>query len=1092
LEDPIRPTKLGTGRQTATDLNRISRGQFVQSLRTFVNRLSVAIATILTEFSKSSRRAFNRPASILPGIPILVDANIVIFLLLFRDLNWGAGMLAYGDLPGIYTYPPINPSLIGGLVFYPLAQTILSYSTGPFAAQNIVYLSSLFIPSFGFYWIGMQLRIRLPVALAAAVIFGTPIDPIFSQNFLNGSFQFGVLVLLITLALGFLIRALRNPDGSFNLVMAGILWGLAVTSSGNVGGTFEYTAAILATAMLSPYALFVVASRLTDSWKRIFKRCSQILVPLVCVTLPVWAAGWANYASLNTKSGQLNYISDFVAGNVLYTFAPYRLASALLNAPLSVSSAGVWGVGDVLGWTALVLGILVVSILLSLRSRYRLKWIARIALLQYLLIVILMAGLSTGALLGLYRLLPVLGFIDNPTFLLYLAAISLGVMFMVSMDGAADSLLFHPQIGSALSAIGSRARTRSSRVTIIALHPPTNRDRSLFRLCCLGIVAVAVLASTVSVSPNLAAQLSNSPWTFGESPYVPGYFAELHQWYESSGDSGRANILLLPDSYLAYTQVSSFVPLSRLWFIPYLGTYLNSSVNATQLISVMSLAAGGATTSFGEAMAIEGIRFVILETDVSAVTLVPSYLEYPGVSVARNLVWSTLNSTPNLKLSWSDSHFVVYNLTTDWTASDRVPDLVVSLGNAAPANNSSALSYPTVIQHGLLTSPEPGTNGTNFSEWNHWPDYGVSREPNGSISMDVNGSSSIPYALFAGGIDVSAARNYSATPVSQNTVSFNASYLTAIQIVNISVLVPARVYFAVYVFWYNQTGNPSLYSEFSISHIANLSEGTHVVALPFNLTPGASFARLYLYAGSLSPEVNATVFLSNISVIQKLVPTILSEDPEPLLKTSQALGNANLIPLNAPDFFLPTFPITEIPSSFRVFAIPAVLADPIGTSSFNASFPKGLDNGVGGAATDIGYLLTTVRGCGTIVLEDQNSGGKGSSKGCNGTLVATTPLAEGSMGLSAELFGNFTLATYGYVLSASGPLNGTQSATISLSVGHLSILWNGTAFGLNYGYGLVLNSLQQSVLSVAGYSPLVSCIGCVVYFVYMARRHRVH
>src|SRR5208282_2243506 len=64
------------------------------------------------------------------GLLLLTMVNLIAGIVLFRGLQPAQGVMSYGDLPGIYTYPPLNWGWVQGAAFYPLANQLAARTLG--------------------------------------------------------------------------------------------------------------------------------------------------------------------------------------------------------------------------------------------------------------------------------------------------------------------------------------------------------------------------------------------------------------------------------------------------------------------------------------------------------------------------------------------------------------------------------------------------------------------------------------------------------------------------------------------------------------------------------------------------------------------------------------------------------------------------------------------------------------------------------------------------------------------------------------------------------------------------------------------------
>ena len=989
---------------------------------------------------------------------LLIDAILAVAL--FRQLDLQGGLLAYGDLHGVYTYPPVNSTFVWQLNLYYWIQASIALVTGPFIAQNATYVGSLFLPSFGLVWIASWLRVRVSTAIVAAVAFGTPVDPILTQNFLNGSLELAPLLFLSLVSMGFILRARHTHELSLNLALAGVFWGIAIVTTTDV--QFQITATLMSGFLIAPLLLMVLLEEASlGKWWVSLRGVLGCLAATLVVSLPVWANTAAQYLQVTGKSGQLSTVTAFAVGNAQYTFRQYGIANALLNAPVVITSSGVWTAAPDLPWMLFVSLVLAGAVLVAVRQKAAHRPIIITQLCQYVVLVLAISGISSGTLLPVYSAVPALGFIDNPTYLIYLEAVLLACLFLTSVEQLASLLARRLRI--------SRRQVAGSKGTqdYVALLVLPSRGSDRKRAYAVAMVTFVVLASLscLVLAPNLAgSQLNDSVYTAGESPYAGPYFLSLHQWFVSTASSDSSDILFLPDSSNSISQVSAFIPTSSLWYIPYKANLLDPSINVSQFEMIMNYLASDELQSFQHALTLQGVHYVVIDLDYQSLTLVPTYLNSTGLSISTIQAEAALNGTAGLTETWSTSHFVIFSNLGVGVSDGAYPGLVSLHGNTA--GNS-------LITRGAISSPLPGNGSAAFANWGHWPTSGVYWNGNNSVAMTVASTRSVPYSLMYDSMNLTQLRNISSTVSGNTTVSFDPSTFSTNYTFQVRAEVPFGVELQVLLFLYNSSNDPPLYSQYAVETLATATNEMLNLTIPFSPDPQAAFARFYLYSflSPGSPITSSVVYVYSANVSQSVFPIALASDSESLIDETSALVQQGLVSDQSPWLFGPFAIYQSGYFGTGVFIIPAAVVDAAGSGKFELS-QSDVSGGSQVPLSGIFAIAVKSASCSRVNLTQLPEGLVDSAMVCGGSETMTFKLSSSTTSLQISIQGSAELSYLGWVsTSAETP---QQNLQIPLVLASMVVRPTGGGVMLTRVVATGPTGVLGTLATVSGYVPLIA------------------
>ena len=117
---------------------------------------------------------------------LLLVIDTIIGVSSYSSLPLSRGMMVFGDLTGFYTFTFPGITTLSVLELYPILEWLLHIFVGPISAQNILFLSSFFLPSIGMYLFFIEVHNEKVVCLISAIILGTLLNPLLLAMFNGG------------------------------------------------------------------------------------------------------------------------------------------------------------------------------------------------------------------------------------------------------------------------------------------------------------------------------------------------------------------------------------------------------------------------------------------------------------------------------------------------------------------------------------------------------------------------------------------------------------------------------------------------------------------------------------------------------------------------------------------------------------------------------------------------------------------------------------------------------------------------------------------------------------------------------------------
>jgi hypothetical protein len=797
---------------------------------------------------------------------LLVDA--VVAWLAFSSLPVGKGVWAWGDLPGFYVSGGIPSGWVGSLSIYPLAVGLASQALGQTLGENLVYLAVFILPSLGIYAFLSSLSQRKLLCCATAVTFGTVLSPIYVSAFTGGAFEYGLFILFGFLAFRYAWLA-GSGSAILNASLSGLFFGLSLTQLGGQSGLEYFGAAVQGLYLLPILAWSFIRQRQAHSPSAI-PMVGAFFATVVGATAPIIVNAVMLGHSLVGSPTRTAAVHAFVFSNVAFTYQHTNVASLLFDSPFVLPNLS-WQPAAIAFWIALVTAAITLGTLAACWLRNERRWLARAFLAVFVIAVLWGWGVGSGSLLPTFTYIPILQFLDNPFPLLVMLTIPLPVFLILGIEGLDDLAQSAPSPDANL---GERSDVLAT-VRAWAWGLPRHlriRDTRREVLAAVVVFLVGMLVF-VSFAPNLGANASTSPGAAGSPIYSPAGLTEVGSWYASQHPAPKGSFLVFPNTPSMYPKDWAVFPRSQAWAVPYAQDVDNASYNTSRYYSVISLLAQGDADAFALQSGIAGVEYVAVLNLSGPVVLSSSAIGQPEL-LASNV--SSLRST----LEGSG----------DFVPALQTPAVSLLRNTrylASPATAGQIISFSGPTTARILNVSANALLDSNFSDpaqvldWDRYPQANVTPGPNSTAQLIVNGSSPLPYANFAGVINLSLVRAFENASLGRSLspdISFDPSGVALTLRVSAGVDLPAGTSLQLFVYWYNSSAPGPLFSEFASDYLGEYSATKVLTAANISIPSDALSARLFFYAVGSPGFGAAKVLLSSPSVQASLAASDYSQN----------------------------------------------------------------------------------------------------------------------------------------------------------------------------------------------------------------------
>ena len=744
---------------------------------------------------------------------LIIDA--IISALFVRDIPISSGMMVYGNLPAFYLYGPPNQLWLIDLNLFNLSAQFLSYTAGPFAAQTVVYLASIFLPSLGILFLVNRLPVSKVIGVALAVTLGTPLNPLMFQSFLTGSFTVFPWFLLTCLSLGLTIDAQRFKERrqSTLLILAGIAYGLSLTTT-----NFIPTGAYI-TLPIMMGVLALAPARVKSSNSRFRSQCTHaalFMIPAAGISFPFALDDIIHVGSVVSGTASLGVLNSYIANTISYEFAQYGVTETIFGAVWNGTNGYLTGPA----WFLLV-GIGVAGGIGFLLSKGD-PWgpLYRFCAIEYLLTATLMFLLHTGAATQLLIETRIFDSFDYPDFFLFIQQFDLLFLLPTILTLIVERVVIQYRRTSHGIIVGINvAPPNNTQAAKCGLHTSIKPSHPNLRTKVLPLAAATLIVALVSYNSGGFILEAQYYLTRDQGDvFVPTYYSGIHAWYVSHASELTGQVLILPNDYTSLNNISGFIPKSKIWNAPIGLPALDAAENITLYQDVLSALYSRDSSEFGTLLARSGVQDVVVIKVVNQVTIVPNEAPYNLQSpllMPISVLTATLANGSSFSMDYSSGYFTIYNNNDYLGLSNVTTSAVAFVGT--PSGNLPSLH--------LL-------NAMSYADYGSYPSENINRSGQ-NYTLDVYANSSIPSALLY---------------FNQSVVDFSTTnpYVSIQLSAAASFSVPSGLVLSPFILFYNSS-TAGFWSEFDRVNLGTYTaDGS--MSIPVKIPSGAIRLNLVFFA----------------------------------------------------------------------------------------------------------------------------------------------------------------------------------------------------------------------------------------------------
>jgi hypothetical protein len=994
-------------------------------------------------------------------LSLLIAFLLWVESVLFYSLPTSRGMLVFGDLPAYYNYSSFDSTWIPSLQTYPAASWILSNTVGPFQGQNILYIASFALPSIGLYFLLKAISNRPFTPIIVAAGFGSVANPFVLSSVLGGGVEYGMWAFFAFLAVRQLLVAPTSKRHHLTIAVAGVLYGFCGNPpTGLVGilmgfplivGFFAYTEVRRSASAIGTCILAAV----------LFGAAALIVLP-------------ANFSSLSlgtsiaTHATQRGSALSYATSNISFTFAQFGPWEGLVN------GAGLYGSANAGYWTFVVIVSLLLGMVAILSRERDRAGLAALALSMYALIGLTIVALHYGFETVVFGAVPFLDLMDAPVFYQYMQTLLLPVLFYCGLDVLLRKVVFVPStLRVAQSSPSRRTGSRASWSFGIVLSGKPVRPLMLEVMVAVFLSVVVVLATLPVIQDSGQALVAGQ----GEQPVAGFNYADLHSWFESTAGSSSGQILFLPYEYDVYNKVSGFVPYSRLWLIPFLGTTVYSNYHTSLSYQVLSSLSAGEVNTFAYLSGIAGVRYVVVVSGYSSVIIAPGYMGSQLALPARDLL-SELNRSSTLSTVPSPPGFQIYS-NRDFVPDQVAPSKFVGIEGT---NQSAADNYTEVL---------PSPPFANLTGWSVYPSPALTVEGNGSALIRVDGSSNDSFAVVSYLVSNLSLLRTSLNP-NANSVGFNSSFTTTSYQVRMQDRIRVTGQLGVSVFWYNTSNPTNFYGQFASTILLNTAVvGAYTINRTLPLPTSAKSLRLVIQLSAITVNQSAEVEVLNASLSQVSATQAVATDPRVQTSLADALVSAGS--LQSGSYVLPypyvnlSHPIIGVTHESVVLVSARTLQWRNGSVAQVSSDPStyGIEPGgtlagivIFGSTNDSGNVTVSSGGVSSPVAEVGTAGARLYEIGAKSL--------QGFRNVTVSFTGSFILGLVALVFEFPGGNNTT--AYVSLPIGALALTVSSGVMTVTRDYQISASGATDLATVLVFLPILLVCILCILSIPVLRKR----
>ncbi|MGC9123944.1 MAG: hypothetical protein ACP5IB_07775 [Thermoplasmata archaeon] len=689
---------------------------------------------------------------------ILFFLNVIIGYILFFNFKILNGMLVLGDLPAFYNFGFLNISQIQSLTLYPLMERILAYFIGSSLSQNIMYVTSWFLPSFGIYSMLREFKKDVYLNIAISIIFGTPLNPILYGNIMAGGFEWTYWLFFLFLSFKYLIREILNNEKNYkNWIISGIFYSLSLTST---------YMGIIGIYLSGLYIIAFLILAIKNNYLRLSSGMFNISLFFIVSLLVSFATIFSFLSYYLHFLSNTSVVESFVIGNIKYCFQK----DDIFNAIFLASWSGTLGYLTSIFWYILVFLALSGGVI-SFFGKDRFSEITRYFFVIYMIVSLIIILIHYNLILNIFISLKIFDLLDHDVFFKLIQIIALPILMLYFFNFIKDF-----------------------KIDIYYLNKQIKFKRFKFngkKYIVFAILIILIFSNIyyIDFTPSKMNQYLNN------GLYLD--YSELNEWFSENNVNGK--ILVLPYSYGYLNAIYGYIPKKFIWNPPL--AIVTPFFNYNIVIETLSLFKQNSSYQIAQQLALQEIEYILI-LNTSTLTLIPRQIPYyisQSVTISKVSLENLLKNTKSFSLVIKNQKFEIWK------------------NNLFGESYNSLYLY----NYEKYTKQEKRyENIMNMTMFGRYPGYNV-KYSNESIKMKINGNSSIPYTLiyyffyYNNGIISKELINTSSNGINiSNFISFEYRLNASFILENNSLL-------SSFILFYNTTSPKSFWSQFYYEILVN-------------------------------------------------------------------------------------------------------------------------------------------------------------------------------------------------------------------------------------------------------------------------------
>ena len=551
---------------------------------------------------------------------ILFSLDFIIALFFFTNLKILNGYLVLGDLPAFYNFGPPNILYITNLTIYPLIEQLFSYLIGSGLSQNIIFITSLFLPSFSILSFLREFEKDSSITIAISIILGTPLNPIL-YVFSMGGYEWPIWLFFLFLSFKFIVKDIKKNTLTFkNILISSIFYSFSITST-ILSIIYIYLSALY---LITIFIFIIINIKIKNKYKLLY--LSIFLISTLLITFS------SNYSfllySIKLYENE-QIIRDYVLGNIKYTFQNDNVYNSIF---ISIWS-GIYGFLTSIYWYIIIFFAFLGGII-SLFKKDFINKLSMYFFIVYLIISLIIILFHYNIITPYFLYIKIFDHLDSDTFykLIQLIAIPLLLLNFITFLKNIDIEIKYEN-----KPIKFKLKNKNIKNIVISI-----------------ILVALVFFNIFSINYTPQHMVNNL-----NNNIYPNYFEDINKWYSHENVTGK--ILFLPYNYNTLSVMYGFLKKNDIWNPP-VGV-ITPFFNYTMIIDMLKLFEFNTPNILAQQLALSNIQYILLINQSNQfVTVIPNespyYLNSP-LLVSKIHILNLLNNG-SFSIVYKNNNFIIW------------------------------------------------------------------------------------------------------------------------------------------------------------------------------------------------------------------------------------------------------------------------------------------------------------------------------------------------------------------------------------------------------------------------------------------------